>query len=323
MSDCPLMSAKDLLEQINQVEEKGRQVAERFIDFGSPEWNKATESFEYGVFFICGAPNMGKSAIVTSKMLDVLENNNDVAVIDFTLDDTIEKRLHRLVSNRAGTRINQIAIAHDLSEDVAERRLQAYREVSDYAANDRYAMCEIGVLSTIEQQVAEYRARLGDDVKIVMVLDGVHNVKTQSAYVDPLSRQEEIVARIGALAKRERAAVLSTAHVVKSRGVRSVSMDDLKGSGYSTFEANIISMVYCDIKVNRAEAQVFRIQEMPDEETGELVPTKCPVIELNIVKDKSSEFNDVIFHDFWPEQARTVEVSREMQVAYRNRIYRG
>lgn len=313
LGDFRLASPAEMESKIGQVYTKGLKQAQRFVDFGSELWNLATQGMEYGMFYLAGAPNMGKSAIITSKYLDILAANEDVDVLDFTLDETIGRRLHRVAANLARLRINDIAIAGSLDENAKFRRAEAFNLLSSYAAKGRLVISESADVRLLVEEIKQFRQRIDPERKLVVTLDGVHNVGVQGNFYNQLREQEEIGKRLEEASKENRAIIMASAHIVKSHGQRNFSYDDLKGTGYFTYGASIIGMVFCEVKVRRNAAQVFWMLDGRNE--------KMPIIELNVVKNKESEFNGIIFHTFVPELARVEEQDAEEQFRQQAKVF--
>ncbi len=313
--DNKLPSSEELALRLAGEFERGGTIAERYVDFGSPLWNRATRGLRSGIFYIGGMPNMGKSAVLVSKMVDILQCNSDVAVLDFTLDESFEQRIHRIVSNISGVEINDIAFAAALPDAARVRREDGFKKVNRWIRDGRLVISEASEVQALTDELEEFRRRLGDDVKIVATIDGMHNVLIQRSFSDSLFQQEEIAKAIQVAHHQTRSIILASAHVKKMHGQRNTSMQDIKGSGALSYNATIISMVYCDVKVKRNAANIFYVERDR--------PEKLPVIEVDVMKNKASVYNDIIFHTFIPELARVAEMDEAAQAQLKTRIFSG
>ena len=92
---------------------------------------------------------------------------------------------------------------------------------------------------------------------------------------------------------RGRAARLEMLLVIDDRLYLGESGDKvIKGSNRSSYDAKIIASIFSDYKVNRGSAKVFHDAVLEHNPTS---VTRLPVIELDIVKNKASNFSDIIF----------------------------
>jgi len=82
----------------------------RYVDFGCPILNEATLGLDEGVFIVAGPPNFGKSAWVLNIYNQVLLNNMNVDVLDFSLDDSFDNRVRNSIARIAQTPINWVKL---------------------------------------------------------------------------------------------------------------------------------------------------------------------------------------------------------------------
>ena len=61
-----------------------------------------------GVVMIAGDSNLGKTALISNIALNVIQNNNDVYVMDFSLDDAMPDKLARMAACSGKIVINSV-----------------------------------------------------------------------------------------------------------------------------------------------------------------------------------------------------------------------
>lgn len=83
---------------ISDLEEMTENPRVRFKLSLLNEVQKATWGLREGMYLIGAASQVGKTAIIINLALDILNNNEESKVYIFTLDDTVKKFKHRLVS---------------------------------------------------------------------------------------------------------------------------------------------------------------------------------------------------------------------------------
>lgn len=299
--------------QVTDLKARQEIPRDRFIDYGFPIFNDATEGLDRGVVLIAGPPNLGKSIVVESLDHNVLAFNDNVALLDFTLDDSVDDRITKAIARIARIPINwsKMPFKSDVTNAARESRDRAYEKwteltttrgnslrIIDQTNFDNTGRC----LSTICSVVRAVREKQPDK-KLVISIDGFHNVVVDDLRSsDENYRNAHLSSTLDNLAAETHSVILATAHTPKGSARRGLDSSAVKGSGQMGYDARIIATIFSDLKVNRGKRQVYHQCDLPH-----LAPPnnikELPVIELDIVKSKASSFSNVIFYPAWPEYA--------------------
>jgi len=300
----------------------------RYLKFGSKYLDKATEGIEYSTFIIPAPANLGKSTLLINIYHQLILNNPEAFVLDFTLDDTFDIRYRNSLARISKLSINSMKYPDTLSDPEKRIREAAAKTwETDIASkliildktdfNDRATR-----LTTIEKMIYYTKDNLkGKNKKLIVIIDGLHDI-----YVDDfpgnannqIQTESWVSKRISDIADGAKCTIIASAHTPKGSRRRGNSPDAIKGSSNFGYDAKIIGAVYSDYKINRENAEIFHEiakANQPD------ITEKLPVIELDITKNKVSDFSDIIFMKHYPVQSRAEEADEAWQEHWKNVIY--
>lgn len=297
-----------------------------YLDWGSPLLNKALLGVQPGdSVCVCGAPNHGKTISLTSMVLDILKRNENVLVLDFTLDDPKRKRFTQYAANLAQIDMNVIDFIN-LEQDGERRRRhkQALCQLELWLENQSLALFETATVNRGERRLSQnstgfitetlirYRD-LFPEKKIVVLVDALNNVATSSAG-DEYSQAQEVSDVLKRVLNDTQSVLLATHHLRKNNG-RRPTMDDLKGNNYLAYEMKVIIGLHNDLSVNGQAAEIYYVDQAQP-------MVKVPVIEWHFLKNKCSDYKGVIFARQWPAQARVEEMPLEAQAPLMGMLYK-
>jgi len=104
-----------------QDEQTSDLLGYRLNSFNTIEKN--LDGIQEGLYLVGGYSNVGKTNFLINLFLDVVESNNNVDAVFFSLDDTRKIIINRLVALKSGLEINAIQKPSSLKEsDKAERK---------------------------------------------------------------------------------------------------------------------------------------------------------------------------------------------------------
>lgn len=293
---------------------------EPYLRFGWPRLDRATACLRTGTLILAGPPNYGKSATILNLYQRVLEHNEDVYVLDVTLDDDRATRVDNLIASRARMSIQDVKIAGRLPEELQARRKEAFQSFTARYKH-RFSMLDAGSLGaraafieTLEDYVRRLRDALPEDQKLFLVVDGIRNIQAKGMGMDYL-KDEFVSMRLNQLAVEVGCICLASAQVNKDNRGRGGGIDAVKGGAGVGYDAKLIAMLFNDVRENGEKAGVWHERAEP-----EFRGQRFPVIELHIKKSKVSSFDGVIFYPFWPEQCRVEEAGDLEQEYYYDAI---
>lgn len=302
----------------------------RILDFGSTKLNYATLGLDQGVMLIAAPPNLGKSHALLSMYMNILDLNPNVFVLDFSLDDSFATRNHNAIANLAKLPINYIKLPNSfgVTDDMRKARDTAYIAWEGIGGRRLRIIDETdfenraGFLSVIMEVVKRCSAgiyKANPNAKLVVVVDGFHNIYVDTASaMDTNERLSYLSTQLKGLCADTNSIMLASAHTAKGNHRRRLDSDVVKGANKTGYDARIICSIFSDYKVNRSSAKVYHDAVLPHDPT---TVVRLPVIELDIVKNKCSNFSDIIFFKHWPEYASIEEADPTFQNAWKSTVY--
>lgn len=318
---------RSLAERTKELYINDNKNPEKFLDFGP--WTKmaqATLGLDVGVFLIAAVPNVGKSMMLLNIYCNLLKYNSKIFVLDFSLDDSFEDRSRSAIARLAKIPINWVKLPQGIPDTAKDARNKAFRnwaqsyipslqiiDETDFGGKASY-------LSVMKMAITKTRESLPDDIKLVVIVDGFHNITVDEIHGDKLEKQVHLSQQLKSLMTETKSIMFASTHVPKSNIRRNMDWTAVSGAGDIGYDAKIIATIYSDVAVNKGTAEVFH-QAVLDHCPG--VTLTLPVIELDVVKNKASSFKDIIFYKLFPEYAYVEEAPEQYQVAWRKQIYEG
>ncbi len=150
----------------------GERIGYDLTDFA--EIAKEIQGLQSGLYVIAADPNIGKTAFMVSLALDVLKSNPKACCLFYSMDDSRDVIINRMLANLTDMRINEVRFR---PEDPAKQKLldDAYGLLSDWDRAGRLDVREgtAGLtMSRIHEEIRTHAHR--DDA--VAFIDGVFNV---------------------------------------------------------------------------------------------------------------------------------------------------
>lgn len=298
----------------------------RYLDFGWPLLNKAISGLEKGVFLIPAPANLGKSTVLLNIYSNIIVNNPDVFVVDFSLDDSREERFRNSIARLAKIPINWVTLPYDIPDAAKIARKAAAKQWHGDIMPQLQIIDETGVdntarnFSTIRSLVEAYREKLPSTLKLVVVIDGFHNIIVdEMPYADDVKQGKYLSTEMKNLAFSTNTVILASAQTPKGSLRRGLTQDSVKGNGAATYDAKVIAPIFSDFAVNRGAAEVYHDAVLPH--SGLSTPVRLPVIELDFAKNKAGSFKDIIFYRFYPEYAYVEEAPDQWQTSWKKVVY--
>ncbi|MBU0490010.1 MAG: hypothetical protein KKD31_18885, partial [Bacteroidetes bacterium] len=103
-----------------------------------------------GLYLIGAETNIGKTALLTNVSLDLIESNNDVRVLYFSMDDAWNVIINRFLGILTEIDLNQVQRGQTLPENVRKLK-QAYDYLISLSEQDRFIIKDIGEVCNYDQ----------------------------------------------------------------------------------------------------------------------------------------------------------------------------
>lgn len=288
---------------------------EYFLDWGSPLLNEAFRGAKEGTtILMAGSPNYGKSSLLTSIILNILNNNKDLVVVDFTIDDPINKRLTQYIANLSKLEMNTVDFANNIDNNVKRERFnQSCLKVKGWVNNKELYLYESSTDETNQSSISFIIKTLEDirktnpNKKIVASIDSINDIEPGIRTDDTMLRSESVAKELNRLVNRTDSLLLATTHLRKNGG-RRPTLEDLKGNNFLAYSAKCAIGIFNDIKQNKDKAKVHWTARHQDG-----TQSTMPVIEAHFLKSKISSFNEAIMFKQIPAMAYVQEADEATQ----------
>jgi replicative DNA helicase len=291
--------------------------------------DEALNGLQPGWHVIAGASNHGKSALLTDIEMGLLELNDNIFILSFTLDDVYEEKFARVSAILNKVTINfirnplRLNIPKDAEDDWYvkwENSVQYTKSLcTKYCIYDGEYGCDIDkiemkikeVLTMLEEQ----RLKTGVEKRLVVFIDSFHDLNTS---IDKLNKDQdakwEYIAKWArSLHTKYNIPLVTSAELKKLNAHRRPILDDIRDSIKIQFAAKNIMLVYNEVSQKSEGAKVFyRLQ-------GET--SKRPVLEVAFAKNKYTQFKGRLYYLFRPESVTLVPATKQNELKWNNMIF--
>lgn len=278
------------------------------------EWSK-------DVLLLFGSKeNVGKTGFFAKLAYSIANYNDNVMCICLTIDDTKEQVFPRFVCIAEGSRqltINQVkqpAYWDGLGEQntrcrgILSRRELGYMRIKELVRAKKLLLKDANdgqSLSFIESIISYYQEE-DPTRKIVFFLDNFHKLSDFSNAKDERIRFKTLSNALKGLAVKYHIPIFATVEYTKLPAGTKANNHSVSETVALSYDSNFIGHLYSEVS------------DIPDKYTvchrdynwrGEQVV--LPRIELNIGKNKISDFKGTIYFDFWPASSDYRYVDQE------------
>ncbi len=287
-------------------------------------WEQFDQDFdglvkEKGIFAIAGAPNCGKSAMLTNLACNLLiQGNEGVSVVYHIMDDPREIAFAKLMSCLTGIPIRHIVRA--AADIMPYPHLKTAFENAEEWILEQVHTGKLVVKGQEMGTATDVATRLIDNVTqktgntVVYMGDSLHNLMDEEASDSERLKFTNIANWARRITDTRRMTMMFTCELTK---------EAMKGRPrlYMTAETRAIAyafkavgMLYNDLHVKAEEADTFWIDKPIDLASGnpvEGMKIRRPIIDIWWEKNKVSEFKGHHFWQFWDNSARVEQMTRE------------
>jgi replicative DNA helicase len=285
-----------------------------------PIFTKNMDGVQNMFYLVAGDTNIGKSAFMLNMAMDLLDSNEDVFVIFFSVDDSISQLLPRMVALNTDVEINSVSNPkfkieknEHLSETEKQKLMIQRNEGVEKLKNisDRFAIKEEAqakYIEDIEKYIHIYKKIAGAKQLVIMV-DNLHRIATK----DKLETRQlymHVSDKLKFWKTEFDVPVIATAEVRKTMGNKRPTGDDIKETKDLQFDADAVILLYSDY-FNNPNTKLQCKNEKDLEITEDDDNYMKPIVEMNVVKNKTSAFKKKLYYKFYPELSLYVEASAD------------
>jgi replicative DNA helicase len=326
LSNAKTIHDQDMLAQINEFEQRAWDPNTVGIKCGLKGIDDAIYGFQTGLHMIGGESNVGKSTLLMNIIVNMVTDNEDVVVIDFSLDDSSYERQARFIACRKKITINAAKRPwqHLDTPGTVERQKAGVEEIRQLV--ERYHLYDSSKTTTLEEIdeiIKQHAEVLHDDFletrRLVVTIDSFHDLTTEAkeASDSNLRKYEYIVQKLSDMATKYDIPIICTAELRKINAgfsaARRPTKDDIREAGKIGFKSKSILLCYNEVSLRGESALIYF--DRPDR------TYKCPVFEVHVAKNKFGEFKGRMFYFLYPEMCYLQEVDSNSHQRYTSLIY--
>lgn len=323
MNGKEIFSKSHIKFHLNKLYNHGLKQKEPYWNFGYPVFTSMFPSLRTGLMYLVAPENVGKSMLQINLGMGALLTDPNVYWLDFSLDDTLEDRKSYLLARFGGLPINLVKQTMNATDEELAIREAAFINFGENYS-DRYRDFGISSLvqdeelritaETVSDLVAEARAQIGPTAKLLVSIDSFHDL----AICEKVYDDNEKLARKSSILKASSTVsdclYILTAHSRKGSRGRDVTLDALKGTVDTGYDAKVALHIYSDVHANYGNASIFWTDlDNP--------LRKLPVHEVRIIKNKAGSARTILFFNYLPDNCVDFEVDEEQQKLYRECVF--
>ena len=298
-----------------------------------PIWSEKLEGLAPGFYIFAGFSNAGKTAFAVNLAYDyAMHEENHLHMIYFTLDDTAQMAIPRIISmmkeipisvsarpQRFQNKINDLEPECHKFNEWLKARSEGLQELKDKSGR-------IVIQDSSDMECAEkmlnyalmYKTYLqieDPSANLIVVIDSLMDVNIdQSRAREEKDRNTQISRMMKDWADNKlKCPIFGTAHLRKNTGMKRPVISDLKESGRYEYDATAVFLVVNDVSRQGQNADIYYNKANDTE--------KHPVIEIHWAKNKASSFKERTYYYFEPNYSKVVECSKEQTEQYDSIIY--
>lgn len=316
-----LSHEEEMWDAINQFETDAWNPLNTGLKTGWAEIDKAFDGgLKSGFTMIAGDSNIGKTAFISQVANQVVEHNDEVYVMDFSLDDPMPDKLARVVGSGSKVLLNAVRNPNNYTHlplMIARRKvaLNKLREnVHKYRAYDANftTFCE-----DIEAEIQRIKILLetqGSSKQICVFIDNFHDLNLKEhPNLQATAKYDAIAQWCSDTAIRYDIPVVCSGELKKLNGTRRPALDDIRESVKIKYEAKAVLLVYNEVHYKGEGAEVHFLRKND--------PLKQPIFEVHFAKNKFNNFKGRAFFEFYPEMARMEEPDPQSSKHYASLVF--
>lgn len=311
----------EMWDSLNKFEEDSWKESKNGLKTGYKSIDDALDGgVRPGFYMIAGDSNLGKSVLCSQIGRQIADNNDNVLVLDFSLDDPKDDRISKIIACKNKILINSVKNpkAYTKYPMMLARRLYGLnnmRELSTkYVIKDASETTHIEKIEkTIQDVLIDLDSNGKGDVQLVVLIDSFHDLTTElhPNYTEK-QRFSYLAERCADIAIKYDIAIICTGELRKVNGTFRPTPDEIREAVKIKYEAKAIIMLYSDVHYKGESAEVyFRRKDNPK---------KQPVVEAHFYKNKFSSFKGRLFFEFYPELSVMQEADEEDSKNYMSLI---
>lgn len=278
----------------------------RGLDCGFDTINKATRGIPPSgkLIGVPAQPNVGKTAFVTAIGWNTLNLNSesDHIVLHYTIDDSRETLMSRIVAMDADVDIDTVTQPSIASSPEREKIRQSWEKLTDLIRSGRYDIRDASQGTSLNylEEWLKHTHEENKDKDIIVIFDNFHKLEGDSSdiRIKFLSASQRLQ-RIKNNPRLGRPTIIATMEMVKTRD-RQAGVFDIAETNQILYDSDMIIVLHSEFIGAGEEAMNFWINQ----EDRSVQPMVKGIVE----KNKISSFKGVFWLEFLATRSRMKEV---------------
>jgi hypothetical protein len=304
------------------------RVCDYALKNGIPTFSAALNDLEEGLACLAGKPNCGKSTILVNMMMQACQLNDDILILDISLDDPYKKRFEQYIASLTGLYYQEITTKTNLSDEKIKLKKEAESQLIEWyradklrtiEAIERYEEDDITITrhyrepEEIFRLMREVRTQYPDK-KIVVFLDAWNNLDmTKARASSDLSQANYYLSKFQEESNKLGIVVMLSAHLRKpEKGRRRPGLEDIKGTSDMAY-----NVVWAGIVINELRENAIK-DPLVFKEGDKLYP----IVVIEVVKTKVSTWDLPLMYVLKSGQCGLLPLHRYQYEDYKE-IYTG
>lgn len=276
-----------------------------------------------GFYIVAADSNVGKTIFLTQLAWQIVDNNEDVYVMDFSLDDPMPDKISRTVASSSKVLINSVKSPTNYIEYplMLARRIQGMNRLRKNSTKYRIYDATFSTnIEDIEKEIQRVKINLEvanlRNTQIVVCIDNFHDLTTSThpSYQDK-QKYDHLAQRCSDIAIQYDIPFICTGELRKINGALRPTLDSIRESVKIKYEAKAILLCHSDVHYRGEGAEVYFNRTDS--------PLKQSVFEVHFAKNKFSDFKGRLFFETYPEMSRMEEADEQSAKHYSNVIFGG
>ena len=273
-----------------------------------------------GSIMIAGDSNLGKTALLSNLAWNVIKNNNDVYVMDFSLDDSMPDKLSRMVACSGQIVINAVKtpLKYQNYPLMIMRRKKAIIELRNMT--DKYRAYDSSFSTFVEDISKEIVDKLiyfdshKINKKVVVFIDNFHDMDLkEQPNLSSKDKFDTLAQWCQDFSTKYNITIICSAELKKLNGTRRPQLDDMRESVKIKYSAKAVLLVYNEVHYKGEGANIYYSVKNN--------PYKQPIFEVHFAKNKYGTYKGRNFFEFYPDMAYLKESDPQAQKTYTSIVY--
>jgi len=201
------------------------------------------DGLQPGFYLLAADTNIGKTAFVSNLIINLLQANEDVRVLYYSLDDSKSIIARRMIAILAEIDINDVSRPSALNNEERARYAEATAKMLKLAREKRLIikdMSQVEHIDSIEVDVRE-SAQNG----LVVAIDGIYNLQISRSRPNLREENVERANKLKALVDTYRIPLITTGEIRKREDHdRTPELDDLMESSKFAYNASVVWILH-------------------------------------------------------------------------------